>query len=576
VLDDQEGAGARVGLYSSSNEFLLTDTGEDTGTPAGTKPSPSSSTSGLEDSGLQHTSDTGKHSSHSPTVPDAVTITVTDVVACEDPSQRFEGNSRFELQELGHVSVEAPFLSAGGVAVADLDRDGIPEIIRTTEEGAQVWEQGAGTFVGSGMVLDLPPYSYASVSAVDVDSDGDVDLFFGGFEAPNALMINDGMGRFAEEGALRGLGDRALRVQSGAWGDPDGDGDLDLFVPAYGPYPVNGDPADPAEFFLNDGEGYFTESSSLVPMDVHSAYGFAAAWLDVDGDRQAELFSIHDFPYVQPSQLLDWHEGSFRIDEMSNFHEDFDGMGVALADLNQDGHVDVVRTGFSQMSVLVSSPDPEAFVGLSFMEYGAAWGFNEGMGPRPFGWGVEVVDLNNNGDQEVIAVFGELLTAGEIKLGGVARPMRDALWVKQPGEMKWTDEWEDWGLDDERVGRGLVVTDLNQDGWLDVVTSILDGPTVVRYAKCGEERSLTVRLGQTGLNPDAIGAALRIDTDEGSQYRWISSGSRSMYGGETPEAHFGVGDLEVIERVEVTWPDGFVTTLEDVQSQKRLVLDRVN
>jgi hypothetical protein len=502
-----------------------------------------------------------------------VLVVASDVVPCEDSSRREA--QRFDTIELGTVEVEAPYLTAGGLAVADLDGDGVNEIIRAHEEGAEVWSARKGTYVRSDIELDLPGRSYASISAADVDSDGDIDLFLGAFRTSNALLINAGDGTFTEEGLERGLGTRGYRVQGGAWGDPDGDGDLDLFIPAYGPYPVNGEPADPAEFFLNDGNGYFTDGSALLPIEIHEGYGFSAAWLDIDGDQQAELFSVHDFPFVQHSLLLDWFGGAFRIDEGSNFQDHFDGMGMVLADMNQDGRIDVVQTGFAEISVMVSSDDSAAFGGLTFMEYATAWGFNIAMTGRPFGWGIEVVDLDNNGTQEVLAMFGDFISPAEVALGYETEPMVDALWVKEPAEMTWVERGADWGLDEDRTARGVVVTDLNQDGWLDVVSSLLDGPTVVRMARCGEDRSLTVRLRQTGLNPDAIGAAIRVDTGKVSQYRWIWSGSRGMYGGETPEAHFGVEDLETLDRVEVTWPDGLVTVLEDVPSQQRLLLDRI-
>ena len=221
---------------------------------------------------------------------------------------------------------------------------------------------GDGTFTNvndtSGMKVDRPSFGLGVVTA-DVDDDGDPDIFVGNDSEPNFLYINDGTGHFSEEGLLRGVaysGDGRGQASMGcAFGDPDGDGDLDLFVTHFShDYPT---------LYINDGTGFFEDETlkaglveSMIPM---LSWGTTFTDFDNDGDEDIFITNSHVYPeaddahigssFLQRCQLF-LNDGHAKFTELKG---DAAGpalehvaahRGAAFGDLDEDGDVDVVVT----------------------------------------------------------------------------------------------------------------------------------------------------------------------------------------------------------------------------------------
>jgi len=462
-----------------------------------------------------------------------------DVQPCEDPSRRESG--RFDSIELGNVDVSEVFIYAGGLALVDLDGDDVYEIVRTAATGFEIWEHGVDGWAERALPTSLEERFatrvFSAVSAVDLDGDGDQDLSFAGFYNDHALLENRD-GELVDVSAAYGVYANDLPSQSMSWGDPDGDGDLDLFVASYGPWPLPDMlpfTGDPSRYYHRHPWGFEDESGRL-PNQVQRAYGFMGAWIDLDGDGDSEMFSLHDFPAIAHSVLLGWSPSGFVVDEASEYQMGYDAMGVALADINGDGLVDLFQSGFSRASLLLGSPWPTADHGVTWFEQVYAWGFMSSfvpVMPRVYGWGVEVADLDNDGTQEMLQLFGDWQGPEDDDYN---KSTPDALWVEEmPGV--WSEASSEWSFEDARSGRSLLAADLNHDGWLDLVAAYLNGPTVVRYGVCGVGNFLEVQLRQDGPNTHAVGARVTAHTGDTMQTRWITSGSRSMYAGEPAEVH---------------------------------------
>ena len=122
----------------------------------------------------------------------------------------------------------------------------------------------------------------------------------------------------------------------------------------------------------------------------------------------------------------------------------------------------------------------------------------------------------------------------------------------------FVDVAPEWGVDDDGKNRGFVLADFNGDGWLDIAMRNLDGENKLYLSRCGAEHYVKVRLRDDAIaNHLAIGARVKVLSEDGRSFtRWVTAGGTGYGTGGPPEVHFGLGDVEKIERIEVKWPDG--------------------
>ncbi|NCG19317.1 MAG: hypothetical protein GWP91_09950, partial [Rhodobacterales bacterium] len=129
--------------------------------------------------------------------------------------------------------------------------------------------------------------------------------------------------------------------------------------------------------------------------------------------------------------------------------------------------------------------------------------------------------------------------------------------------------------DDDGDTRGVIAADLNNDGYLDLVKRDTSGPTGIYRSGWGGQGWLRVRLHDSGANTHAIGATVRLYFGDNRHPKvWIRSGGTSHASGGPPEAHFGLGDADTVRRVEITWPDGAISNLFDVDARQVLDVTR--
>jgi len=200
------------------------------------------------------------------------------------------------------------------------------------------------------------------------------------------------------------------------------------------------------------------------------------------------------------------------------------------------------------------------------------------------GWGAELADMDNDGYLDLSVAYG-LLPPDEVTMG----PMPEIIlgdqlnmnWVEQPDALyvqdssgNFSDVAEDWGLDHRGISRGFVLADLNRDGFLDRVGRDLWGPAHMYLSRCDDSAWLTVQLEQPGANPSAIGAQVTASVGEQRWTRWVHAGSTSLSSGGPAEVHFGLGSIGQIDKLEVLWPDGAHSVLEDVETRARMQIER--
>jgi hypothetical protein len=546
------------------------------------------------------TSDTGSGSSDTgdPPPPEPVAVTVeSEPVVCDQPQLR---------EELGPMRLIGPggdwahqnglanlwsLYGGQGLAVSDFDGDGWFDIFLPNADGDQLYMGRVGSEWTDESDARLPSEDDVGVgaTAVDFDGDGDVDIFVAVLLAPNRLLINDGSGHFESASApwLEGQ----TRLSSGsAWSDIDSDGDLDAFVANYGNWSeswlesVPMAPADPSmdALWINDGSGGFDNGDDrFVGFNPIDAFTFMGGFWDVDQDGDGDLLTVNDYRFeydwAQPVRLL-INDGGIFVDppESVGLNLETEGMGLGVGDLNGDGLIDFAVSAAATHLML---SDGEG----GYFESAAARGITSSI-QQQVGWGAELADLDNDGRLDLSVAYG-LLPPDEVTMG----PMPEIIlgdrlnmnWVEQPDALyvqdlsgNFTDVAEAWGLDHTGISRGFVLADLNRDGFLDRVSRDMWGPAQMSLSRCDDSAWLSIHLKQSGANPFAIGAEVTASVGEQRWTRWVQAGSTNLSSGGPTEVHIGLGTIAQVDRLEVRWPDGAYSVLEDVQTRAKIRLER--
>ena len=168
--------------------------------------------------------------------------------------------------------------------------------------------------------------------------------------------------------------------------------------------------------------------------------------------------------------------------------------------------------------------------------------------------GVYVGDLDHDGVEDVLLDRGPW----SFGLDGIQR-QEDALYLMGSAFPR-LNESSSFGLDQETLGVGGVMADINQDGWLDVIRRNASGDNQVHLSRCGTEPSLQVRLSWLGSNRNAVGARVVVEADQGHQMRWMQS-FEPAGSSAPPVVHLGMGGQTGGEQIlHVTWPDGRVSS----------------
>ena len=481
-----------------------------------------------------------------------------------------------------------------GAAWGDVDGDGFEDLylvnyagpllasleeIRQRPGNRLFRNKGDGTFddVTSTSGLTRSARDAAALLA-DLDNDGDPDLVVTGLDGC-ALYRNDG-GMFTDVTEGSGVDTVKGMALGPALGDYDLDGDLDLYIPCYVTFPtekardrrmVGGRPepwTTPASYppqpnvlLRNEGGLRFSNRAAEAGVVNERGRSMQAVFVDLDGDRYPELFVGND----QSPDILFHNKGDGTFEDVSMKSRLWDpraSMGVGVGDIDGDGDMDLHLTHFVQEPPALMRNDSRRPGGdrparLLFQDIADESGLLNAWYRSLVGWATALQDLDNDGDIDLIAFHGSTIEdelTQDVFTNPKLLPQRPMI-LANDGAGKLTDVRAGGGpvFEERIVARGGAFADFDQDGRVDAVVNVHNGPArLLRNTSPGHASWIRVRLVGKRSNRDGVGAVVEVDLGDRVLHRQVICGS-SYLAGDSLAVSFGLGDATP-KRLMVTWP----------------------
>jgi enediyne biosynthesis protein E4 len=498
--------------------------------------------------------------------------------------------------------------SGGGAAFLDYDRDGRLDVYLVNGwrlEASQVVEKGRNALYhgkADGSFEDATDAAGVGgegqwaqgVAVADYDNDGWPDILVTTF-GRNVLYRNLGNGRFQD--VAKDVGIESPGWNTGAsFFDADGDGWLDLYVASYidvsieqvlaarpslswrgletvafGPFGLKGAPD---HFFRNDRGKRFVDATLAAGMeDKATGFGFGVRAADFTGDGRIDVYVAND---SDPNYLYR-NEGGGVFKEVATWSGaalDENGaaqasMGLALGDVDGDGVLDLFTTNFSEdFSTLYHGLGGGMFEDVSKASGVGAATF------KPLSWGTAFADLDNDGALDLLVANGHIYPQIDKHPELIGTYAQKTLLLEnksRPGQPLFRDASAEAGpgLEPARAYRSVAIGDYDNDGRLDVLLTSLDSPPALLHNEGRTGSWLTVACEGAHGEPNPLGTVVTIRAGGRSQSQDIASGD-SFLSTHDPRPHFGLGAAEKVDELDVRWPDGTHSRRRDVPARQIL------
>ena len=531
-----------------------------------------------------------------------------------------------------NVQTDVYIYNGGGVAAGDVDNDGLADLFF------------AGNMVSSRLYLNKGDMRFedvtqragvatdrwvTGVTMVDINSDGYLDIYASvsgpAWSKPearaNLLFVNNRNRTFTEAAAQYGIADRGFSTHA-AFVDYDGDGCLDLFL-------LNNSPADfsrsdvsamPSgvrsetpdshnQLYRNGCSGSFTNVSVAAGILRETGYGLGVAVGDVNGDAWPDIYVSNDV-VANDVLYVNNRDGTFSDRASKSLkHASFAGMGVDIADFNNDGWPDVlqvdmlprslerrkrvlgfatyhsvsqlrsrgVRDDYSANSLQLSN-GMTSEGDVVFSEIGRLAGISD----TDWSWSALFADFDNDGLKDIFISNGYPKAVNDLDyMTTTTRAMRPGLanasnrkaldnlqrlpsyetpnhLFRNAGDLTFADKSAAWKVNHTGFSYGAAYVDLNNDGRLDLVVNNIDAPAFVyeNVQPADDTRHwLAVRLDGLAPNRRGVGATLALTAGGQKQYLYQSP-SRGYMSSVDDRLHFGLGRAARVDSLEIFWPDG--------------------
>jgi hypothetical protein len=499
-------------------------------------------------------------------------------------------SAAFVTHQLDHITLgdrENPLLESNGsgLAINDLDNDGLLDIVLANldDPNTILWNEGRLQFRSE----PLPHGDSRGVAIVDVDGDGWQDILFTRRRLASPILWRNlrggGAPSFEQSEPLGDFGGYSL-----AWADLDGDNDLDLVTAAYD---IEQEKLEGAQPLLR-GQGviyYENQGDHFAPTQlIELAQALAILLIDLNDDQRLDILIGNDF--FHPDLL--W----LRTDEGWDLERLFattsqNTMSLDAGDLDNDGQMEIFAADMKpypdepmqpwvvMMDNMVHDPfknDPQTMANV--LQVRTASGefqeeaVNRGVDGTGWSWSSKFGDLNNDGFLDLYVVngmvdpklFGELPGYELIEENQAFRNDGAGRFLPAP----------EWGLNATTGGRSMSMADLDNDGDLDlVVNNYLSNAQLFENRSCNGGGLAVDLLWPNSGNTRAIGAQLTLHTSTGVYRREVRSVSGYL-SGDPARVHFGLPTGSTPTRLEIIWPDGLLSHIEEIAPQSLVTIFR--
>ena len=501
-----------------------------------------------------------------------------------------------------------------GVALLDYDGDGFLDIYLVNgaaipslqKDSPAYWNRlfrnnHDGTFTDVTERAGVAGMGYGMGVAVgDYDNDGRPDIFLANVTA-NQLFHNNGDGTFTDVTTKAGLsgatfngnvnghsnGKKMWSVSAG-WFDYNNDGRLDLFVVNYCVWEVNKDPycsirngvrayCHPDHYaplhntlYRNNGDGTFTDVSRETGISSPGK-GMSVSFGDYDGDGFLDAFVAND---TTPNFLFHNINGK-RFEEVGVWAgvayapdgSPLSSMGSDFSDVNNDGRPDLWYTAVEHESFpLLLQKNQGNFVDMT---EASELHSTKNMS----GWGNGIFDFDNDGWKDLFVARSNVLDNVSAAVPGRTYPEPNSIF-RNLGNGKFSEADAGPDLKAPGVHRGVAFGDLDNDGRIDAVVSVLGGPVKLFHnVSKTSNHWILLKLVGTKSNRMGIGARIHIITEDGrSQWNEVTTAVGYASSSDS-RVHFGLGANSKIREIEIRWPSGTRQVLRDVAVDRVLRVD---
>ncbi len=544
-----------------------------------------------------------------------------------------------------HFPDEAPlrlfqdFGASAGICTGDIDQDGLPDVfVGNYNQGARLYRN-----LGGLRFEDITHSSGISTGQkwctgagfADLDNDGDLDLHVCAYRSENMVFLNDGKGHFQETAQSLGLNFNGASIMM-SFADYDQDGFLDGYLVTHryvdivdSKLPSNtretmdrnllkrgksGYEIAPAyeelfgivdkgggrmelmitgqadHLFQNDQDQRFTDvshSAGIAGNDI----GLAAIWWDYNDDGAPDIYVSND--YKGADKLYEnQKDGTFKNVHLRALpYVPWSSMGSAIADINNDGLVDLIASDMAGTSharrnlinddlnrerwfYLATLPKQvrrnTVFLGTGSERVLEAAAF-AGLSQSDWTWSPKFGDFDLDGDVDLFITNGMARDFLHGDLLEVMREKGNAQWIQYPihkerdllfenkGDLRFRLGSSPWGIDSLEASFGASVCDLDRDGDLDILITHLEAPVTLLENTSGEGERLLIELEGVESNRKGIGSKITLTTSHGMQTRYLGANSGFMSADE-PVAHFAVPEGVDQASLEILWPNGRLQT----------------
>jgi len=584
----------------------------------------------------------------------AVFYLVLVLVACKDESQYiFKERSPKDTEvrfsntltlggELAVLEFEYMYNGAG-VALADFDLDGFQDIYFTGNMVSNKLYHNLGNWkfedITESALVGSSNWSNG-VAVVDINQDGYQDIYVcrggprgsTGADRANLLFINKGMinGKlqFEESASNYGLADESYSVQSNFF-DYDGDGDLDMYLLSNALVDFNRNTSRPKDrtgkapsadkLFRNNGDLTFTDVSEEANILIEG-FGLGVEICDMNTDGWPDIYVSNDF-LTDDLLYINQRDGTF-VNEIANYmqHLTFNGMGNDIADINNDGFMDVVvldmlppdnkrwkltmmGNNYDEFQNSISDGYQPQYIRNTLQLNNGNGSFSEvgqiaGISATEWSWSALFADFDHDRQKDLFITNGyrqditnldfmvygnQVLTMGteeanrkqrleELnKLPGIK--LHNYMF-KNKGNLQFENISDKAGFSKPTYSNGAAYGDLDNDGDLDLVINNIDDPAGLfeNNMKLDENKGyIKFRLEGEAPNLGGIGSQVEI-FHQGQLQKQYFTPYRGYLSTVEQALHFGLGNINQLDSVKVTWPNGKEQVLKGITSNQEIIL----